>query len=345
MPLVFCLLFNLSCSQLKEDVYPIQTQETNFPGKEWEKVENPEALGWSQEKLDGAREYADKIGTQSLMIVDEGKLIAAWGDTRKKFYIASVRKSLLSTLFGFFPDSIDLNATLAAYGIDDKNPSLNDQEKQAKIRDLLSSTSGVYHPAAATDNKDLPPRNSKAPGSEFYYNNWDFNALGTIFERRTGRKVFEEFNNRIAQPIGMQDFNYSKDGRYDYSDVSIHPAYHFDMTTRDMARFALLVLREGKWEDRQVLNPTWLKESTSAKITVGESYGGGSYGYMWWIHDSGRIQEGGVPRDAFSAQGNWSQIMLIVPSKDLVIVHRAYKRDIDPEKFLQLIRMLMEAHT
>lgn len=51
-----------------------------------------------------------------------------------------------------------------------------------------------------------PARGSFGPGEEFYYNNWDFNVLGTIFETETGIALGVAFNQWIAQPLGMQDF-------------------------------------------------------------------------------------------------------------------------------------------
>jgi hypothetical protein len=91
---------------------------------------------------------------------------------------------------------ISLTGTLAELGIDDKPPSLTDAEKQATVRDLLMARSGVYHPAAYEDSdmeKKRPPRGSHPPGSFWYYNKWDFNALGTIYRKSTGEDIFLSF--------------------------------------------------------------------------------------------------------------------------------------------------------
>ncbi|MDH4271900.1 MAG: serine hydrolase, partial [Candidatus Aminicenantes bacterium] len=75
----------------------------------------------------------------------------------------------------------------------------------AAVSDLLKSRSGVYHEAAA-ESEDMvetrPTRGSHPHDTFFYYNNWDFNALGTIFEKVTGAKIFEAFKREIAEPIG-----------------------------------------------------------------------------------------------------------------------------------------------
>lgn len=51
-----------------------------------------------------------------------------------------------------------------------------------------------------------PARGSHRPGTFWYYNNWDFNALGTIFEQASGTHIYTEFKRRIAEPLQMQDY-------------------------------------------------------------------------------------------------------------------------------------------
>ena len=97
-------------------------------------------------------------------------------------------------------------------GIDDNEPSLTETEKQATVGDLIKARSGIYHPALYEHpimKARRPERHSHAPGTFYYYNNWDFNALGTIFEQETGTKIFEEFDRRIAKSLQMEDFKIS----------------------------------------------------------------------------------------------------------------------------------------
>jgi len=77
-------------------------------------------------------------------------------------------------------------------GMDDSPDPLTKQEKQARVVDLLRARSGVYHPVdfeSPAQISSRPPRGSHAPGTFWFYNNWDFNALGTIFEKKTGKKI------------------------------------------------------------------------------------------------------------------------------------------------------------
>src|SRR5262249_32987515 len=138
------------------------------------------------ERLKEAEDYARGYAPTAVMIVQDGGVIAAWGDVAHRVNVRSIRKSLLSALYrvALAEDKIDPTRTLAGLGIDDRAPSLSDVERQATIRDLLMARSGIYHPAAyeAPDQKTRrPPRGSHTPGSFWYYNNWDFKALGFIY--------------------------------------------------------------------------------------------------------------------------------------------------------------------
>jgi CubicO group peptidase (beta-lactamase class C family) len=102
---------------------------------------------------------------------------------------------------------VQLDDTMARLGIDDVPPSLSQAEQQATVRDLLEARSGIYHPANYETNEMVtrrPARGSHPPGTFWFYNNWDFNALGAIYEHATGTSVFGGFAWQIARPIGMQ---------------------------------------------------------------------------------------------------------------------------------------------
>jgi CubicO group peptidase (beta-lactamase class C family) len=189
-----------------------------WPSPTWTKAEDPAALGWSVGKLATAEDYSRAYAPTAVMIVQDGKVIASWGDVAHKVNIRSMRKSLLSALYGIAvaDKRIRLDRTIGELGIDDRAPSLSETEKQATIRDLLMARSGVYH-AAAYEAPDMkarrPQRGSHSPGSYWYYNNWDFNTLGFIYQKLVGADVFHGFAERIAKPIGVEDFS-AADGKF-----------------------------------------------------------------------------------------------------------------------------------
>ncbi|NNL76231.1 MAG: serine hydrolase [Desulfobacterales bacterium] len=159
----------------------------------------------------------------------DGKVFFSRGNIHKNYEVHSIREAFLSALYGihFTRGNIDLNATLEDLNIDDITPGLTISEKQARVDHLLTSRSGVYHQAADEDQTmidERPARGSYAPDTFFYYNNWDVNALGTIFEQETGEEIFSAFKKEIADVLEMVDFS-SDNFYYHYEwNKSMHPA-------------------------------------------------------------------------------------------------------------------------
>jgi CubicO group peptidase (beta-lactamase class C family) len=285
--------------------YSAGVPESVYPGDGWRHVEDLRSHGWSPAKLAEARRVAAAIGSAAVLVVNRGVVIAAWGDLTHKYSCHSMRKSLISALYGIAHarNQIDLGITLAQLEIDDHPPALTPEEKGATIEDLLTSRSGIYHPALSESPEmkaRRPARHSHPPGTFWYYNNWDFNALGTIYEQATGNGVFDAFYEEIAVPTGMQDYG-PADGRYVTGPASVHRTYQFRMSTRDLARFGLLYLRRGRWQERQLLSSQWVDASTRFHATVGFRRG---YGYMWWILQTGsRLPNIRIPEAAYYAAG------------------------------------------
>lgn len=293
-----------------------------FPGTQWDLVE-PVEQGWSPESLAEVQQKSDQLRLTAVMVIHHGAVVAQWGDTAKPTELASVRKSLLSALIGraVAEKTISLDSSLGELGIDDNAPSLGDVEKQATVRMLLEARSGVYHPALY-ETPDMarrrPPRGSHRPGTFWYYNNWDFNALGTIYEQATGTGIFEALDQSIARSIGMQDF-LPANGTYFYGPESWHRAYPIRMSARDLARFALLYLNEGAWSGRQIVAADWVRESTRPHSDVPDLPLG--YGYLWWTNPRPPAT-GLLPEGSYFAWGAGGQYAFVIPRYDVVVVYR-----------------------
>jgi CubicO group peptidase (beta-lactamase class C family) len=266
-PAIFILLFfialNLGRSQAQ-----VQGAPSEYPGKHWKEVAKPEDRGWSTERLAAAKTYANSLDTAAVIVVDDGVIVSQWGATTTKYNVHSIRKSFLSALYGIAvaKGQVELNSTLSQLGIDDNEPSLTPAEKQARVVDLLKARSGIYHAAlyeTPAMKAEKPARGSHPPRTFWCYNNWDFNALGTIYEKSTNDSIYHAFDVQIAQRIGMEDYD-PKEQDYVTGPDSIHRAYPFRMTARDMARFGLLYLKGGKWHDEQIIPAQWVRDSTTA---------------------------------------------------------------------------------
>lgn len=315
--LLFILMLTVSAAAQAETA---KEESLRYPGETWMKYAAPEEAGWSSQMLEVVKDYCEMIDTAAVIVIYKGAVVFHWGEIERKFMCHSVRKSFLNSIFGIhvYEGSIDLNKTIEELGIDDV-PPLTQEEKQARVVHLLKSRSGVYHEAAyesAGMKASRPERGSHAPDTFYYYNNWDFNTLGTIFNQETGKDLFEEFRDRIAIPLQMEDFVMEEDTYYHYElQYSIHPAYPFTMSARDMARFGYLYLRNGKWKDQQIIPEEWIPESAFPYSVLSSMHG---YGYLWWVLVHPDFQD----LEIYFASGYRGHKIFVVPGADLVMVHR-----------------------
>ena len=334
--LALTLLLCAACGPIpRSGTIPV---EADYPGAEWQRIADPATVGYSRAGLDSALTMVRSLRTSALLVTVGGRSLLEYGDLAETSYVASVRKSLLSMLFGRYVENgtIRLDETLAQIGIDDVG-GLLPIEREATVEDLLTARSGVYHAASNAGDAlaSAPPRGSQKPGTYYLYSNWDFNALGTIFEKKTGTDIYDAFETDVAGPIEMQDWHRSAQQKYADTSRSMHPAYHFVLSTRDMARLGHLMLRGGRWQARQLVPRPWVSRSTRVVVPPEEFHPdswrqqdvqrGEGYGYLWWTHvapDTSDALEG-----SFGAEGAYGQHILVVPRLDMVIAHKVVRRE------------------
>ncbi|MBM3599885.1 MAG: serine hydrolase [Alphaproteobacteria bacterium] len=325
----------------------------SFPQQAWQRTD-PAADGWSMMRLGEAEAHGNAVGTAAVVVVSGGRMIHAWGPIEHPYMCHSIRKSLLSALYGIYEAEgrIDLYKTLDELGIDDRL-GLNAREKKATVYDLLLARSGIYHPTGfESDGMKLirEERGSHGPGTFWVYNNWDFNALGTIFEQVTGHGIFDAFRERIAIPCGFEDFRYDetrRDGEYVELTDTVHPAFPFRLSARDLARFGLLYLRHGRWGGRQIVPDKWVKLSVLPYSDAGAR---GAYGYMWWVERHGIHFPGTImPAGTYSARGVGGHVLMVVPALDLVIAHRVDTdikgKEVPAHQVGRLFELILSART
>jgi len=310
--------------------------------RHWKKYSNPIEAGFSTDKLSQAKQFFDSTNAVSLMLIKNGNVVVAWGDVQRRYKCHSVRKSLLNSLYGVGVklNFIDIEKTIGELGIKEK-VELLESEKSAKVRDLLSMSSGIYlNSALQPDVGGSPPRGSFKAGQNQYYNNWDFNVLGTIYNQESKSEVFSDFKKYIADPISMEDFRVF-DGTYEYEEISLHPGYPLKLSTRDLARFGQLYLQEGNWNGIQIIDTSWINKSM-IPFQVVENMGNAAtgYGYLWWI------QERKGEAERYFALGWGEQYLGVFPNEAIVIVIRAdsYFGEYFVEKSREsLIKLLLDS--
>lgn len=327
-----------------------------------ERISAAEA-GYSDEGLRALAQVLDESGSESMLLLHDGKVFFEWGDTRRKRLVHSIRKPLLHALIGVElgrgNDCLAPDRTVADHGLDERPPGLTDLEKSASFRQLLQSRSGVYHPAAAEAESmeaARPARGSHAPGTHYYYNNWDFNAAGEIYRRCTGRGIHEAFLEDIARPLGMLDYRgrivaWPDDGqpfpddadgfRQLETDKSRFAAYHFRLNAYDLALFGQLYLERGQWQGKQLLPAEWIDEGTQPVSIIDAQYGL-AYGQLWDV----LVPAPGDERPSFFHTGAGVHMLGVYPKHRLVMVHRVdteHGSDFDDGDLYRVIRAMHAA--
>jgi CubicO group peptidase (beta-lactamase class C family) len=321
-----------------------QVPDTSSPGAAWETV-SPESVGYSSLRFNALTTYLKTQYTTAMVVTVHGKVVYQYGDVARVSVIASVRKSVLSMLYGNYVwgGKIDLEKTVKQIGLDDKQPFLPIEEN-AKLEQLLAGRSGIYIVPDKTDPHSAdsyqPKRGTELPGTHFSYNEWDFNAAGTAFEKLTGKNIYDALEMDLARPIGMQDFDRARQVKTNNLPFSVHPQYPMFLSTRDMARIGQLMLRQGNWNGKQVIPGDWTRYSTLLWTPFAEMNPDGmhnaalpqrwGFGLMWFVWDEPAFLNHnwmGPMQGAFIAEGSGGQYIAVLPAEDMVIAHKV---DLDP---------------
>jgi len=302
----------------------------NYPDTSWQSIDNLTREGWNADSLGKLKKFIiDSTNATGIVVIQSGRILFDYGDTKETSYLASCRKSILSMLYGPFvkKGKINLSTTIEQLHLDDIG-GLLPIEKKATIKDLLTARSGVYHPASNEGDASAmaPKRGSVQPGSFWLYNNWDFNIAGYILEQQTGKTIYELIDSMFSKPLQMQDWNINEQRKTGDTTKSKYKAYHLWFSTRDMARIGYLMLRNGKWKDQQIIPSDWVKTTTSVVSTYKQALKDKTawfhfgYGYLWWVWDS--PYNTGPYKGAYSATGAFGQFITILPKLDLVIAFK-----------------------
>ena len=303
-------------------------------GQPWEEYLSYEEAGFDESKLNDLSQFIkENSNTTGLIAIYKGKKVFEYGDLEHISYIASNRKSILAMLMGKYVENgiIDLNQTLEELQIDDLE-GLLDIEKKATVDHLATARSGIFHDPSygGDDRKNVLKRGSVEPGTYYLYNNWDFNAVGYIFENLVGKTIYEELEEQIAIPTGFENWDLSIQEKAGDTTKSKYLAYPINLSTKDMAKVGQLMLNNGTWNGNQLISENWLKKIVTIvtpKDTVSKRRGVSKfktpdfgYSYMWWTFDefdNNKIYEG-----SYSAHGSGGQFITVIPKLELVIAHK-----------------------
>lgn len=333
--------------------------------------------------------------TTNGIILCRGYIIAEWGDTAAVDPSYSIAKSYLSTILGLtidrgmIPDIDDPVGALVRDGGYDSphNARVTWAQHAAQTSEWEGELFGKSHTFIGRDefgSGERRPRELREPGTFYEYNDVRINRFSLSLLRLWGRPLPDVLRTEIMDPIGASD-TWAWHA-YDNAmvDVDGQPMPSVGggtrwggglwMSTRDHARFALLILRGGVWgsdlaepepmepddgqpapgaaddpaspaEDppglRRIVSEAWIREATSQQ---GASPG---YGYLWWLNTEPSGDAGAkpsrwpaAPRSSFAALGAGNNSIWIDPEHELVVVWR-WHRGGDAQA--ELYRRVLEA--
>lgn len=164
-------------------------------------------------------------------------------------------------------------------------------------------------------------------GGEFYYSSGTTNILSRIIKQTVGEKGYFSFPRKaLFNKIGMGTAILCPDP----SGTFVLSSYSY-ACARDWARFGLLYLHDGVWEGERILPEGWVAYTkTPAEATWKRENGG--YGAHFWLNASNDPEKiglrwPGVPDDAYFCSGHEGQKVVIIPSRNLVVVRLGMTHD------------------
>ena len=325
------ILLVLSCSMVIASAF---SQLVVFSTEESPKIhiERNGDISWNRQKLDEIIEYLNEIGATTFLLVTGGNVVLSHGNVEIPYDVHSIRKALLSAIVGQHlgegSNRINLESTLEELGINDHPNPLTKSQQKAKVIHLIKSISGINHKAAGefegwqNDKDKILGTGPNIPGTIWAYNNWDYNALTTIFEQVTELSVYEAFKAGLADPLDMQDFNEDSIYLSGDSSLSVHKKAGFFMSARDLSKLGQLYLNKGIWEGKQLIPSPWIERITNDYVKTNEPGMKSGHGYLWWVPDDSICTQLGIPTGCYYASGFGRQRLFIIPKWRTVTVHQ-----------------------
>jgi CubicO group peptidase (beta-lactamase class C family) len=270
------------------------------------------------------------------LVIYKGYVVAEFGDTAWPDPTYSVAKSMLSTVAAVAVRDGKLSDLDQPVGVMVKDGGYDSPrnslvtwkmhlQQETEWEGAMFGKPSDFVGREAFGQGERKPRELKAPGTFYEYNDVRMNRFAQSLLRVFKKPLPEVFRDEIMNVIGASNTWRWVPYHNSYVEVDGKRMASVSGGTRwgggmwidswDMARFGYLWLRGGKWGDRQLLPPAYVKAA------VTKSQHGPDYGYLWWLNTDGKNYPG-LPLNAFGARGAGSSTITILPDQDLVVVWR-----------------------
>ena len=326
-------------------VYNFLNMDKIFPTREIKASKNPKPLKRNIKTLPetfffegeekNLQEYLDYFWSDGMIVLHKNEMVYEnyWlGNNENKRHISwSVAKSFISALVGIAYEEGLIDS------LDDPVTKYLDDFKETgydgvTIKDILQMSSGVLFNedyadydsdinrfgravATGTSMRDFSKTltREREPGTYMHYVSINTQVLGFLLQDVTKKSISQYLYDKIWNPLGMEDSAY-----FILDDVKDEFALGgLNATLRDYAKFGLLYLQNGRWNDNQIISKQWIEDSHSTDgihLVPGEretSSNPWGYGYQWWVP--------GFPDTDYTASGVYNQYIYIDPLSEIVI--------------------------
>ncbi|MGH9340190.1 MAG: serine hydrolase [Acidobacteriota bacterium] len=366
-PIVYAMLKRLTTAK----------KETYFPPPEsqggWRKLDRPEDIrrlaGMDPDKLAELKEWLLKSDKRDFaaVVIRNGYVVlevergnSAKTDSRR---VASVSKAVCATVLAIASEESQHGRTPRKMTFADPafdfipwaRPLSDPRKAKITVKQLLNHTSGIC-PEALKEHSDrtwekilghtddpVAAQLAFEPGTACGYSTHAFFHAALVCETVTGKPYDEFAIEMLFKPIGVEKWTFQY---FEGSDeIGKHPSHGIGMPARDLARIAYCMMRNGRWEDQQVI-PEWFVEETAAPthdVKTPEmrwKLNPQVFSHGWELPalhagQSGRSGKG-IPTDARYKPGSGGQLMSFVPSLDLVITRQTGSRGPwQPDEYLR----------
>jgi CubicO group peptidase (beta-lactamase class C family) len=358
-PIVYAKLKQLASTSSQRD----DPSENYFPPPEsqggWRKLDDAEDIrrlgGMDPTRLDGLKEwllrsddrnFAADVIRHGYIVLEVERGNSAKTDSRR---VASVSKAICATVLAIASEQSRQGLTPGKMTFDDRafdfipwaQPLSDARKSKITVKQLLNHTSGICPEATGAPNDGSweyvlghsgDQRTAMLafdPGTACGYSTHALDHAALVCETVTGMPYDRFAIKALFEPIGVQHwwFQYF-DGGEKYGR---HPSHGVGLPSRDLARIAYCMLRDGQWKNKQVI-PKWFVKETGAPThdvrgpEMRFKIEAQNFSHGWQLParltGTGERSGEGIPKDARYKPGSGGQLIAFVPSLDLVVTRQ-----------------------
>lgn len=333
------LLFCMATGTAKAEVWPTPDWPIDNTPLDWQAVD---AYAFP------ARPSAERSGirTDALLIIRDGRILheryAEPTSAATAHLTWSISKSVLATLLGVAQGEgrFQLQDPVSRF-----YPAMQ-AHPGVRMADLLHWASGLdwqedyeYAPLKSSVVAMLYTRGREdmaafaaareavaSPGQRFRYSSGDSNLLAAALHGMLDAGQYHDYPwQALFTPLAIDSAVWERDRAGTYVGSS-----YLYLSARDLARIGLLMQRDGRWQDRQLLPKPWVAFNRTVFAEAAALPGEANPGGHWWLNqplaDAARPWPS-APADTYAALGHWGQALYVLPKQKLVIVRYADDRD------------------